>query len=611
MTSTPKTIELLAAAKNTEIGKAAIQCGADALYVGAAKFGAREDAGVNLADIEALVSYAHTYRARVYVALNTLLGDRELEEAFALIRSLAQIGIDGLIVQDVGLLELPLPPIPLFASTQMHNDSLEKILFLEKAGFSRVILPREMTLEEIGTLRKKTSIEFECFVHGALCVSYSGQCYMSFAIGGRSANRGACAQPCRRVYSLVDEKGNVLSRDKHLLSLKDLNRSEDLAALIAAGVTSFKIEGRLKDASYVKNIVGFYRMKLDALLSGKKGMKKSSSGTTTLCFTPDPHKTFNRGYTDFGLKGENTGFSSHQTPKSLGEKIGSIEKIGPRFFTLTSKQALQSGDGICFFDAHGVLRGSVINDVKDARVFPDKMAGLAPQSVLYRNHDHAFVKSLNAKDACERKIGLSFVLGETQNGFSLTARDEDENTVVFSLDSPKEAAQKKEQALENLKKQLSKINDTVFRCDSITHTLKEIYFLPVSLLNTLRRGAVEKLLEERGRNTPFRKVQIRPTDHAYPLGSIDYLGNCMNRKALDFYHRHKVKVTEMAAETGLPMQGRRLMYSKYCVKGELGLCKQQIGNVFLVDETGKKFRLEFDCAKCRMSVFDQSSSFSG
>ncbi|MDD5218673.1 MAG: U32 family peptidase [Candidatus Omnitrophica bacterium] len=601
MLSTQQKVELLAPAKSAAIGKAAISCGADAVYISAEKFGAREQAGNNLADIAALVSYAHLFYARVYVALNTLLTDDELAEAFSLIQELASIGIDGLIIQDFGLLELPLPPIPLFASTQMHNDSLEKILFLEKAGFSRVILPREMTLKEIAAIRSKTSLDLECFVHGSLCVAYSGQCYLSYAIGGRSANRGACAQPCRRVYSLVDGRGTVLVKDKHLLSLKDLNRSDSLEALIDAGVCSFKIEGRLKDIAYVKNTVGFYRKKLDRLLPGRKETK-SSSGETTLGFTPDVHKTFNRGFTDFGLTHGDTCWSSHLTPKSLGEKIGKIASAGKGYFTLALSHDLGNGDGICFFDGRGTLRGSVINTVKGHRVYPDKTVGLAPGTVIYRNHNHAFIKSLSAKNSCERKIALSLTLSETADGFSLSARDEDGNSGIDAMPAAKQVAEKKTLAEETIQKQLSKMNDTIFTCRTLTHTLREIYFLPVSFLNALRRGTIARLLEERERNRPVAEIPVHANDVPYPSQTIDYRGNCLNQKAVAFYKRHGAQVVERAAESGLAMQDRFLMRSKYCLRRDTGLCHKEAGPLYLVDENGQKFRLEFDCEQCRMSV---------
>jgi putative protease len=603
MTPTQKRIELLAPAKDAAIGKAAVNCGADAVYLSAEKFGARERAGNTLVDIEALVRHAHRYYARVYIALNTILTDRELDEAFSLIKSLHAIGIDGLIIQDPGLLELPLPPVPLFASTQMNNDSPEKVLFLEKTGFSRVILPREMTLNEIRAVRSKTSVDLECFIHGALCVSYSGQCYLSYAIGGRSANRGACAQPCRRLYSLVGADGKVFAGPKHLLSLKDLNRSASLSELIDAGVSSFKIEGRLKDIAYVKNTVGFYRRELDAVLARKK-RAKSSSGTVIPGFVPDPAKTFNRGFTDFGLKGPTAGWSSPGTPKSLGERIGTVAKAAKDHFTLTGPHDLANGDGICFFDARGELRGSVVNSVANDRVYPDKTGGLTAGAVIYRNHDRAFLKTLTAKTSCERRIAVSFVLSGTPDGFRLTARDEDGNTADFSVPAAKQPAEKKAQAEETLVKQISKLHDTAFTCISVTHTLPEICFLPVSLLNTLRRGAIETLIEARERARPRETAAIQPNDAPYPVKTLDYRANCLNRKAVDFFRRHGAEVTEMAAESGLPMQGRLLTRSKYCVKRDLGLCGKMTEPLFLADENGRRFRLAFDCDGCRMLVFD-------
>ncbi|MBF0252759.1 MAG: U32 family peptidase [Candidatus Omnitrophica bacterium] len=597
-----KQIELLAPAKDTEIGKAAINCGADAVYIGADRFSAREKAGNSISDIEQLVSYAHLYYTRVYITLNTILTDHELDEAFILIKELASIGIDGLIAQDPGLFELPLPPIPLFASTQMNNDSLEKILFLEKIGFSRIILPREMTIEEIKNIRANTSIDLECFIHGALCVGYSGQCYLSYAHGGRSANRGACAQPCRKSYSLINENGDVLKKNKHLLSLKDMDRSDSLENLINAGVTSFKIEGRLKDINYVKNTVGFYRKKIDNILLGRKETK-SSSGKTNLGFIPDPYKTFNRGFTDFGLKGHNNNLSSSLTPKSLGEKIGTIEKIDKDHFTLSSSHDLHNGDGICFFDESGMLTGTVINMVLDTRVYPDKIAGLSHDTLIYRNHDHAFIKSLSAKNYYERKINVTFTLNETESGFSLSVTDEDNNTAKFEVTSEKIAAEKKDRALETINKQLSKLNDTIFIILDIKHTLNEIYFFPVVLLNTLRRGAIESLLLERERNRPQIKAAILINDTPYPSKIIDFRGNCLNKKAVSFYERHGAKVIEKAAESGLQMQGRPLMISKYCIKRELDLCNKDTSTLYLIDENNKKYRLEFDCTSCRMSVF--------
>jgi putative protease len=601
MHSIKKTIELLAPAKNAEIGIAAINCGADAVYIAAEKFGAREDAGNTLSDIKKLIAHAHKYYARVYIALNTILRNDELDEALKLINNIYSIGADGLIIQDVGLLELNLPPIPLIASTQMNNDSLEKILFLQNIGFKRVILPRELTLRQISEIKAKTSIEIECFIHGSLCVSYSGQCYLSYALGGRSANRGACAQPCRRSYCLLNENGKVLAKDKYLLSLKDLNRADHLKELIHAGVASFKIEGRLKDISYVINITSFYRKKIDELIAGKD-IFKSSSGQTTFDFTPNPYKTFNRGYTDFCLDGKREDLASIYTPKSLGEKIGSVAKIGNDHFTLSLKHDLINSDGICFFDHNQVLRGTLINKVENGKIYPDKMFYLEEKTVIYRNYDKTFVKILE-KSPCRRKIDVFFTLEETAEGFKLDARDEDGSTGSFSLITNKTKAKQKALAESNIKNQISKLNETIFACKNITVNLNDTYLIPLSILNRLRREAIKNLLDEREKNRPKAIGRIIKNNIPYPFENITYLGNCLNAKTEAFYERHGAKVTELAAENGMDMSGRRVMIAKYCVKKELGLCGKEANALYIVDEDKRKFLLKFNCKVCLMEVY--------
>lgn len=605
MNTAKKTIELLSPAKNIEIGIAAINCGADAVYIAAEKFGAREDAGNSINDINKLIKHAHRYYARAYIALNTILRNDELEEALKLINDVYSIGADGLIIQDTGLLELDLPPIPLIASTQMNNESLEKILFWQNVGFQRVILPRELTLKEIQDIRSKSTVELECFVHGSLCVCYSGQCYLSYAIGGRSANRGACAQPCRHSYTLLDEKGKILAKNKHLLSLKDLNRSDHLKELIKAGVTSFKIEGRLKDKAYVTNITGFYRKKLDEILNNRE-IQKSSSGRTILNFSPDPHKTFNRGYTDYCLCGQKDGLAALHTPKSLGEKIGPIAKMGEDHFSLASNHDLKNNDGICFFDHSNVLRGTQINKVEKDKVYPDKMHYLEKQTVIYRNYDSAFVKALE-KQPCQRKIGVSFTLEESEDGFKLDVCDEDKNRGTCRMAAKKTIAEKKAMAETAIKNQLSRLNDTIFVCDNITVDLKEIYFIPLSLLNELRRKAIEDLLIYRENNRPRLARSIIKNDTAYPFPAITYLGNCLNYKAEAFYKRHGSRVTELAAENGMNLNGRRVMITKYCIKKELGLCNtEDRAALYLADEKNRSYPLKFNCKNCSMEIYFSS-----
>jgi putative protease len=602
MKNTNKKIELLSPAKTAEIGIAAIKCGADAVYIAAEKFSARENAGNALDDIEKLIHFAHAYYARVYIALNTILKNSELKEALKRIKNLHTIGADALIIQDFGLLELDLPPIPLIASTQMNSDSVDKVLFLEKVGFKRVILPRELNIAQIKEIRSKTSIELEAFVHGSLCVAYSGECYLSYAIGGRSANRGACAQPCRDIYTLINEDGDILAKNKHLLSLKDLNRSDDLALLIEAGITSFKIEGRLKDKAYVANITSFYRKKIDALIEAKKALK-SSSGHVTFDFTPDPHKTFNRSYTAYALHGNKEIMASIYTPKSVGEKIGSVKKVTSAYFVLENEHTLKNGDGICFLDSDAILRGTQINKVDGNKIYPDKLHYIGPQTIIFRNLDLQFAKMLE-KVPAQRKISLALTLEESADGFALHALDEDLNTGTFSLEAPKNSAEKRELADETIHNQLSSLNDTIFKCTKLINNCTKIYFLPRSVLNQLRRGVIKNLLHNRSINRPVETGKIKINAVPYPLSTITYLGNVLNSKAKIFYERHGAHVNESAAENGLDMSKKRLMVCTYCIKKELELCGKKSGELYLINSNGHKLRLQFNCSLCQMEVYN-------
>ncbi|MCL4402444.1 MAG: U32 family peptidase, partial [Acidobacteria bacterium] len=468
-------IELLAPARDLACGIAAIDCGADAVYIGAPRFGARAAAGNQPEDIAALVRHAHRYWARVYVTLNTLLRDDEIEPARRLAWQLHETGIDGLIIQDMGLLEAGLPPLPFIASTQMHNHTPERVAFLERVGFRRAILARELELEEVRAIRRAApQIELECFVHGALCVCYSGQCYLSYALGGRSGNRGECAQPCRKPYTLVDAGGKVLEQRGHLLSLRDLNLSDHLPELLDAGVTSFKIEGRLKDRAYVANVVAHYRQKLDAAR-----VQRSSSGTAVPGFAPDPSKTFNRGYTTYFLHGRGAALSSVETPKMRGERVGRVVSVDQRAFTLDGGPQLHPGDGLCCFDAAGRLRGTVVNGVAGRTITPDRMDAIAPGISLYRNHDHEFLARVE-KSRPERRIAVRVALGRT-----LAIEDEDGVRAEVGLGAIS-SAHKPEQARETIVRQLGKTGDTEFACKVVEVTADPVPFLPVSVLNALR-----------------------------------------------------------------------------------------------------------------------------
>jgi len=605
-------IELLAPAKDLESGVIAINAGADAVYIGAARFGARQAVGNSLGDIEKLTTYAHKYWARVYAAVNTLLYDKELDAAVHLCHQLYTAGVDAIIVQDMGLLESNLPPIPLFASTQMHNHTPERVAFLEQVGIQRVILARELSLQEISEIREATSVELETFIHGALCVSYSGQCNLSYAIGGRSGNRGQCAQPCRRRYSLVDGKNKTQVQDSHLLSLKDFNLTDHLRDLLEVGVCSFKIEGRLKDQAYVKNIVAHYRQRLDAILLDLD-LEASSSGRVTLDFEPDPTKTFNRGYTSYFLTGQRDDITSFTTPKHTGEPIGVVISVDKQSFKLNVTKTLNNGDGLTFFDLDGNLRGTLVNRSVGNTVFPAKMAGIRQGTRICRNADRKFIKQVGISQP-DRRIPINMRFSETKTGFQLTAEDQDGNYIVVPLNLEKTLAQKPDRALETLERQLTRLGDSEFMCDNLEINTSVPFFLPVSTLNALRRDLVTKLQDERSRNFPRITGGAIQNKFPYPETKLNFLGNVLNKQAEAFYRRHGVNEIDPAAESGIDMDGRRVMTTKHCLKYELGGCHYQDQPrhfdepLYLVAEDGLRLRLAFNCRDCLMEVyFDQTN----
>jgi putative protease len=604
----PGQIELLAPARDAQAGRNAIDCGADALYIGAPRFGAREQAGNSLAEIEELIRYAHRYWSRIYITLNTLLHDHELDQAVSLTRQLYEMGADGLIIQDFGLLESGLPPIPLIASTQMHNHTLERVAFLEKMDFQRVILARELSLDQIRTIRQGTRIELECFIHGALCVSYSGQCYLSLARGGRSGNRGQCAQPCRLPYRLVDGADRPIGGRQHLLSLRDLNLSGHLAELLSAGITSFKIEGRLKDDAYVKNIVTFYRRRLDALL-GDRGLRPSSSGHSTPSFTPDPMKSFNRGYTTYFLKGRDRTMTAHATPKNIGESLGAVDRCEGGILELQpGAPQLHNGDGLTWFDRQGVLQGVRVNRVEGKRGHLDKPLSLPPGTRIARNHDHDFLEVLR-RSKNNRHIFITLELGETGRGYRLVARDEDGISAEMTAETELESARDPEQAIRIARTCLTKSGGTPFVCREVLLTWQQPRFLPLSQLNGLRRDLLDALLEARLRAHPLVRVQRRPDDIPYPEKRLSYTGNVLNRRARAFYERHGVTEITPAAESGIDLHGQRVMTTRYCIRGELGLCKSKlqaggfIEPLFLIDDQDQRLRLDFRCDACEMDLY--------
>ena len=599
-------IELLAPAKNLECGIAAIDHGADAVYIGAPKFGARAAAVNSLEDIAALVEYAHLYNARIYVTVNTILKDEELQETEKMIWALFRAGVDALIVQDMGITGLNLPPIPLHASTQMDNRTVEKVRFLADAGFRQVVLARELSLREISKIHEACpDVPLEIFVHGALCVSYSGQCYVSQACFGRSANRGECAQFCRLPFSLVDAEGRVIVKDKHLLSLKDLNQSDELEALLDAGASSFKIEGRLKDVSYVKNVTAAYRRKLDAIFARRKEYARASSGSCRYAFNPQLDKSFSRGFTHYYLHGRTKDVFSFDTPKSLGEEMGTMKEARGNYLTVAGLKSFNNGDGVCYIDEQGRLQGFRINRVEGNKLYPQEMPRIKPRTVLYRNFDQEFEKILVRKSS-ERRIAVSVRLTDTPFGFALTLTDEDDNSVTLSLAREKEPARTPQE--ENLKTQLAKFGNTPFEAVRIDIDFAGNWFLPASVLADFRRQAVEKPISARRINYRRELFVLKPTAHAFPQSTLTYLGNVMNAQAVSFYAGHGVASIAPAFERA-PAEKAVLMFCKHCLRYSMGWCPVHQRErspyrepYYLVSTDGKRFRLEFDCKNCQMKV---------
>ena len=599
-------IELLTPARNLECGIEAINHGADAVYIGAPKFGARAAAVNSLEDIAALVEYAHLYNVRIYVTVNTILKEEELKETEEMIRELYRIGVDALIVQDMAIAKLELPPIPLHASTQMDNRTVDKVKFLRDAGFRQVVLARELSLREIGKIHEACpDIPLEVFVHGALCVSYSGQCYVSQACFGRSANRGECAQFCLLPFSLVDAEGKIIAKDKHLLSLKDLNQSEELEALLDAGASSLKIEGRLKDVSYVKNVTAAYRQKLDAIFARRKEYTRASSGKCRFDFKPQLDKSFSRGFTRYFLHGRSKDIFSFDTPKSLGEEMGTMKESRGNYLTVAGVKSFSNGDGVCYLDEQGRLQGFRINRVDGNKLYPQEMPRIKPRTMLYRNFDQEFERIL-ARKSSERKIAVCILLAENNFGFSLTMTDEDDNSVTLTLPRDREPARTPQ--ADNLKNQLAKLGNTPFEAERIDIDFSENWFIPASVLSELRRQLVEQLIIARKVNYRRELAVWKPTTHTFPQQTLSYLGNVMNTRAASFYQDHGVKEVEPAYEKQ-PVEAAVLMFCKHCLRYSMGWCPIHQHErspykepYYLVGTDGKKFRLSFDCKNCQMKV---------
>ena len=604
-------LELLAPAKNADFGIEAIRHGADAVYIGGPSFGARYGAGNEVAEIRRLCDFAHRFRAKVFVALNTILHDDELEGGRQLAWELYDAGADALIIQDMGLLEMDLPPIQLHASTQTDNRNPAKVKFLEDAGFSQVVLARELSLDEVREIASHTTVALEYFVHGALCVAFSGQCYISQAHTGRSANRGECSQACRLPYTLVDDKGKTITENQHLLSMKDNNQTENILALVEAGVSSFKIEGRLKDLSYVKNITAHYRRLLDDVIAAHPEFARASSGRSTYTFDPQPDKTFNRGYTDYFASGRQDDIGAFDSPAFVGELIGEVAEIGDGWFTVATEQAFHNGDGVCFYDAQGTLLGMRINRADGARLFPAEMpAALTEGATLFRNRDQEFERALE-KDSADRRISLRPLFTETDDGFRLTLTDED--GVTAAVDLPKNekigsaVAANPERALATIRDSLGKFGNTMFVAEPVELQLSQAWFLPVGALNALRREAAASLEQARRASHPRPPRAVPSANPApYPQDELTYLGNVFNAKARAFYEKHGVKLIEEAYETGNEKGMVSLMITRHCLRYSFNLCPKEVKNLkpdpMTLINGNEKLILKFDCKACEMHV---------
>ncbi|WP_448907795.1 peptidase U32 family protein [Hoylesella shahii] len=615
-------LELLAPAKNLECGMAAVDHGADAVYIGASRFGARAAAGNSVSDIQELCTYAHRYGVKVFVTVNTIVYEDELEDTQRLIWDLYRAGADAILVQDMALLKMQLPPIALHASTQTDNRSPEKVNWLLSHGFERVVLARELSIDEIKRIHQQLPhAELEVFVHGALCVSYSGVCYVSQHCFSRSANRGACAQFCRMKFDLIDASGAVIERQRYLLSMKDLSQINHLEELAEAGATSFKIEGRLKDVAYVKNVVAAYSQKLNQLVRKyPQRYCRASLGEVEYAFEPSLNKTFNRGYTDYFAKGRQQGIASFDTPKAMGEYVGKVKELRGNSFNVASTASFANGDGLCFINADRELVGFRVNRAEGNRLFPLKMPeGLKPGMSLYRNNDEAFGKLL-AKQTAVRKVPLFMKFTSTKEGVQLETAivhgGEYINSSVHHLQCQRQQAQKSQR--DNINRQLTKLGGTPYCCDEVQMDADvEGLFIPSSMLADLRRRAVDAMMnppvnltdQPRTLPTPSPKQQTLAWTPQYKRHS--YLYNASNHLSKAFYENEGLVDIGDAFEVKKPQPDEALlMQCRHCIRFSLGHCVKHGGTkptwkepLYLQLGDNRRFRLHFNCAECQMDLY--------
>ena len=604
-------IELLSPARNLECGIEAIRHGADAVYIGGPAFGARAAAGNSTEDIAYLCQYAHLFGAKVYVTFNTILKDSELENARDLVWKLYEVGIDALIVQDLAFMKMDLPPIPLHASTQMDNRSIEKVQFLENIGFSQIVLARELSLKEIQDICHAATAPIEVFIHGALCVSYSGRCYASQYCFNRSANRGDCAQFCRLAFNLIDSNGSVLIENKHLLSLRDMNRTPSLEDLMDAGVYSFKIEGRLKDVGYVKNITAHYRQQIDKIIADRPNeYERSSFGVSHINFKPNPSKSFNRGFTEYFLHGRTQDVHSFLTPKSLGEEVGVVERISPRSINVKTPHQQEvitfaNGDGLCYFDQQQRLCGFRVNKAEGTTLYPAERLSIPVGARLYRNHSAEFEKILTRPSAV-RTLLVDIILEEVANGYTLCFTDEAGRKAKQTFQIEKQQAEKPQR--EKISQQLRKLGATHFSARNVEIRVDSEPFIPLSILSQWQKACIEMLTSQPFPASPTL-IPTKKSKIEVPQ-KIDYTGNVYNYLARSFYEENGAKEISPAFETQATANAE-LMRTRHCILYALGYCKlngkklktegiKEPLSLQLPD--GRQFPLSFDCKHCQMVV---------
>ena len=611
-------LELLSPARDVGIAREAILHGADAVYIGGPGFGARHNASNSLSDIAGLVPFAHRYGAKIFVTLNTILHDDELEPAQRLITDLYETGVDALIVQDMGVMELDIPPIELHASTQCDIRSVEKAKFLSDVGFSQIVLARELNLQQIKAIYDNTDATIEFFIHGALCVAYSGQCNISHAQTGRSANRGDCSQACRLPYTLKDDQGRVVAYEKHLLSMKDNDQTANLAQLIDAGVRSFKIEGRYKDMSYVKNITAHYRQMLDAIIEDRGDLMRSSAGRTEHFFVPSTDKTFHRGSTDYFVNARKGDIGAFDSPKFIGLPVGEVLKVAKDHLDVEVTEALTNGDGLNVMIKREIV-GFRANTVEKTgenryRVWPNEMPAdlhkVRPHQVLNRNLDHNWQQALQ-KTSSERRIAVDIDLSGWQEQLVLTMTCEDGVSVTHTLDGEFAEATQAEKALANLRDGVAKLGQTIYFARDVQINLPGALFVPNSLLNQLRRETVERLDDARVKSAPRgqrKAVSVPPP--VYPDTHLSFLANVYNHKARAFYQRYGVKLIDAAYEAHQEKGDVPVMITKHCLRFAFNLCpKQAKGSIKSWKATPMQLihgdevlTLKFDCRPCEMHV---------